>query len=107
MIVSLVGWDYTDRGIDRAASSGLGPRGPETTTSSAVLALAHRHLRDPVTEEEDLHHHGGSSRRGPLRRVATGILEVVMLDFMNALGFYLVVIFLPLYMQVRPGGCGG
>lgn len=28
------------------------------------------------------------------------LLQVVMVDFMNALGFYLVVIFLPLYMQV-------
>ncbi|GIL59814.1 hypothetical protein Vafri_14542 [Volvox africanus] len=66
---------------------------------SGVGVYIRRHLRDPVAEEDDLHHHGGSSRRGPLRRVASGILEVVLLDFMNALGFYLVVIFLPLYMQ--------
>ncbi|KXZ52077.1 hypothetical protein GPECTOR_10g1100 [Gonium pectorale] len=66
---------------------------------SAVGVYIRRHLRDPVAEEEDDHHHGGGSKRGPLRRVAGGILLVVMIDFMNALGFYLVVIFLPLYMQ--------
>ncbi|KAG2502082.1 hypothetical protein HYH03_000574 [Edaphochlamys debaryana] len=67
---------------------------------SAVGVYIRRHLRDPVTEEEeDQHHHGGHSRRGPLRRVSAGIAQVVLLDFMNALGFYLVVIFLPLYLQ--------
>lgn len=69
---------------------------------SAVGYYIRRHLRDPVAEEEDeLHHHSG--KRGPLRKVASGILEVVMVDFMNALGFYLVVIFLPLYMQRSAG----
>ncbi|GLC40924.1 hypothetical protein PLESTB_000966300 [Pleodorina starrii] len=72
---------------------------------SGVGVYIRRHLRDPVSEgevEEEGQHGAGSSPsrgRGPLRRVASGILEVVLLDFMNAIGFYLVVIFLPLYMQ--------
>ncbi|KAG2439417.1 hypothetical protein HXX76_004774 [Chlamydomonas incerta] len=67
---------------------------------SGVGVYIRRHLRDPVSEEQDdHHHHHGGGRRGPLRRVAGGILMVVLIDFMNALGFYLVVIFLPLYMQ--------
>lgn len=40
-----------------------------------VRPSSQRHLRDPVAEEEDeLHHHSG--KRGPLRKVASGILEV-------------------------------
>ncbi|GFR43372.1 hypothetical protein Agub_g4444 [Astrephomene gubernaculifera] len=39
------------------------------------------------------------SRRGSFRRMASGIAQVILLDFMNAAGFYLLVIFLPLYMQ--------
>lgn len=79
-------------------------RSPQSSLSCCCCPSPLRHLRDPVSEEEDDHHHHGSGRRGPLRRVAGGILMVVLIDFMNALGFYLVVIFLPLYMQVRVKG---
>ncbi|KAJ9519982.1 hypothetical protein QJQ45_014714 [Haematococcus lacustris] len=66
---------------------------------SGVGIFIRKHLKEPPGLESHKH----SPDRSGVRQVLMATFTVFMIDFLTAVGFYLVVIFLPLYFQEFAG----